>query len=176
MQVSCKESVLPVSQKVLYGENAIRGAFPRGWVQKYKSPSNIRVLAQYIPDIRDLLRWKLNRLTQCGNHRLVLHEVFQHLSRLGGVFDLALMPHFTHQLVTHVVITHGSEKGHLQLIDHAVEFVPLLVEFTLIITVSLDGVADVDDELGLQQIELIDCSGKTPCASAPPVRSPITAN
>jgi hypothetical protein len=73
-----------------------------------------------------------------------------------------LVPQLLLGRVAEVVVAGDVEEGHLQLGDVALEFFPLLGQLAGVGLVAFDQVAHGEDELGLEQVQLLDGEGKDP--------------
>ena len=67
---------------------------------------------------------------------------------------MSFEPHLLSDIVGDIVIAGCTDKGHVELIEHGVNFIPLTIQFFLIVTKIFYNITYVDNELGLQQIKL----------------------
>jgi hypothetical protein len=67
-----------------------------------------------------------------------------------------LTPDAVHGGVGHIVVPGHEEESHLHLIDEAEEFFPLALDLVDILGIALDQVADGDDELRPEQVDVAD--------------------
>jgi hypothetical protein len=65
---------------------------------------------------------------------------------------VSFWPHLFRDVIRDIAVARCEEELHIERIDQAAHFVPLGVQFRLVITVALDDIDDADDELRLQQV------------------------
>ena len=76
------------------------------------------------------------------------------------------LPGFRHGGVAHVVVAGGVEERHFELIDEALDLVPLAVKLRLVLGVALDQVSDANHEGGFEEVDLRHRGGENAGSSA----------
>jgi hypothetical protein len=130
---------------------------PEGLVHEQQGPSGVTAGFEDVLEVGHLL------VADAGGRRVLGIEADEQDVSVVEVivgWAEALLPYMGPDLIGDIVVAGEIEEGHAQFVDERVKFVPFAIELVLVFGITFDEVADGEDELGLEEVELFDGAGE----------------